>query len=554
MKFTLINRAKQEAFALPTVLIASVVMLIVLLSAVSASSSIRAAIDSQYYNQIAREAVESGLTLATECLRKNANPGWTDASPLRPGSSCNGSSTESGYIIDTPTLKTSFTVGSYSIDADGRTTFNAKGVVSLRRASDSTQVVQTYNQATTRYVQIVPLVTAMWGNYAHTCAVASKQVFCWGDNTYGQLGDTTTTDHLTPQPIKYLNGLQAGTVIDIGVGNEHTCARAWSGGIRKLWCWGHNQYGQLGDGTVTSKSGPVLVTGLLAGLDIQDFSVGAYGTCAIAGSRTFCWGWNPDGQVGDGTTTDRASPTKITGGTLGTQNVIDVATDNYHTCVVTSNADVTVQKAYCWGRNSYGQLGNGTTTNSLVPVQLSGSGITDVDIGSLHTCVLTYNAKLWCTGYNGEGALGQGDTTNRSTVAQVTAVYGATTMTTFSSFSLGGYQTCAVVSGAVYNGKVFCWGRNVEPTDNTIAGDVGDGTKINRLSPTAVTATGVLAGKTIDTVAASGQYTCAFDTQQAAYCWGRNDFGQLGDGTTTTPRLNPVSVNTSLFNPVYTDF
>lgn len=535
MKFTLINRAKQEAFALPTVLIASVVMLIVLLSAIGASSSIRSAIDNQYYNQIAREAVESGLTLATECLRANPNPGWTDASPLRPGSSCNGSASESGYVIDTPTLKTSFTVGGYTVDADGRTVINAKGIVSLRGASSPSSVVRTYDQTNRRFVQIVPLMTSMGGNAFHTCVVASKQVFCWGDNSTGQLGDLTTTDHSTPQPIKYVNGLQAGTVIDVGTGNGHTCARAWSGGIRKLWCWGDNGNGQLGEGTTTDKTGPVPVTGLLTGLDIQDFAVGAYGTCAIAGSRTFCWGWNPDGQIGDGTTVQKNTPTKIIGGALGTQNVVDVSTDNYHTCVAISGGS-----AYCWGRNSYGQLGNGTTTNSLVPVQLTGSGITDVEIGSLHTCVLA-SSRVWCTGYNGEGALGYGNTTNRTTVGP--AVTGAMGTTAVTSFALGGYQTCAVAAG-----KVYCWGRN---TDGP--GQVGNNTSTNQLSPVAVIATGVLSGKTITTVAASGQYTCAIDTAFAAYCWGRNDFGQLGDGTTTA-RLSPVKVNTSLFKPIYTDF
>ncbi len=470
-------------------------------------------------------------------MRLNPAPTWSDASPLRPGSSCNGSASENGYVIDTPTLKTSFTVGSYSTDTDGRTTVDAKGIVSLRSTSSPTTVVRTFDQNSSRFVQIVPLVTAMRGNAFHTCSVASKQVFCWGDNTYGQLGDTTTTAHLTPQPIKYLNGLQAGTVVDIGVGNEHTCARAWSGGVRKLWCWGHNQYGQLGDGTVVGKSGPVPVTGLIAGLDVQDFSVGAYGTCAVVGSRTFCWGWNPDGQVGDGTTTDRSSPVKITGGTLSTQNVAHVATDDYHTCV---NTVAAIATAYCWGRNSYGQLGNNTQTNSLVPVQFSGNGVTDVQIGALHTCILA-SSRVWCSGYNAEGALGYGDTTTRLKIGP--AVTGAMGTTSVTSLSLGGYQTCAVAGG-----KVYCWGRN---TDGP--GQVGDGTSANKLSPVAVVATGVLNGKTISTVSASGQYTCAFDIQSAAYCWGRNDFGQLGDGTTTN-RLVPVKVSTSQFNPVYTDF
>jgi alpha-tubulin suppressor-like RCC1 family protein len=553
MKLKLRGTIRYEGFALPTVLIASVVMLIVLLSAVGASTSVRSALDSQYYNQIAREAVESGLTLATECLRINSSPGWTDASPLRPGSSCNGSGTESGYVIDTPTMKTSFTVGSYSVDADGRATISAKGIVSLRRTSTPTESVRTFEQTTRRFIQVVPLVTSMAGNAFHTCVVASKQVFCWGSNSAGQLGDQTLIDHATPQPIKYVNGLQAGTIIDVGVGNYFSCARAWSGGIRKLFCWGDNSYGQLGDNTTTNRTGPVPVAGLLTGLDIQDFSVGANGACAIAGSRTFCWGWNPDGQIGNGDATGAIQklPVKIIGGTLGTQNVVDVATDNYHTCVVAidpayanpplPDTREVHQRTYCWGRNTSGQLGNGTTTSSLVPVQLSGTGVTDVEIGSLHTCILTYNGKMWCTGFNGEGALGYGDTATRLSIGP--AETGAMGTNPITSMSLGGYQTCAVAAS-----KVYCWGRN---TDGP--GQVGNNTSTNQLSPVAVTATGVLSGKTITTVAASGQYTCAFDTASVAYCWGRNDFGQLGDGTTTA-RLTPVKVNTGLFKPVYMDF
>ena len=538
MKVTLIGRAQNQGFALPTVLIASVVMLIVLLAAISASASIRAALDSQYYNQIGREAVESGLTLATECLKLNPTPAWSDASPLRPGSSCNGSASESGYVIDTPTLKTSFTVGNYSTDADGRTTIKAEGIVNLRRTSSPTETVRTFDQSTTRFVQIVPLVTRMWGNAFHTCTLASKQIFCWGENVDGQLGDGTTTDHLTPQPIKYTNGLQAGTITDIGVGNGHSCALAQS----KVWCWGDNQYGQLGDGTTTNRTTPVQVGGLIAGLTVQNLSVGAYGTCAIVQSRAYCWGWNPDGQVGDGTTIDRSSPTKVP----LLINMDQIATDNYHTCIHT-----TANTVYCWGRNTSGQLGNGTTTNSLTPVQLTlptpTTPLKEVGIGSAHTCVSgPLNGagvdRLFCTGYNTEGGLGNGTTTNRTTVG-ATPIAGAMGTAAVTSFSLGGYQTCAVAAS-----KVYCWGRN---TDGP--GQVGNNTSTNQLSPVAVTATGVLSGKTMTDVFASGQYTCAIDTQFAAYCWGRNDFGQLGNGTTTNS-LVPVKVSTSQFKPIYTDF
>jgi alpha-tubulin suppressor-like RCC1 family protein len=111
------------------------------------------------------------------------------------------------------------------------------------------------------------------------------------------------------------------------------------------------------------------------------------------------------------------------------------------------------------------------------------------------------------------------------------------------SLSLGGYQTCAISLG-----KAYCWGRNDDGP-----GQVGDNSVINRSLPVAVYATGALTGKTLIAVAASGYYSCAIGNDYAAYCWGRNTFGQLGDGTTTN-RLQPVKVNTSQFKPIFTDF
>jgi alpha-tubulin suppressor-like RCC1 family protein len=532
MKFTLINRAKQEAFALPTVLIASVVMLIVLLSAIGASSSIRSAIDNQYYNQITREAIESGLTLATECLKQNPTPGWTDASPLRPGSSCSGSASESGYVIDTPTLKTSFTVGAFTTDAEGRSIINAKGVVSLRRASSPTTVTQTIDQTTRRALQIVPLFANLSGNDSHTCALASKQVFCWGSNTYGQLGNGTTTNSLTPKAIKYTNGLQAGTITKIGTGNAHTCALSQS----QVWCWGTGTYGQLGIGTApTAVTNPTKVTDL-EGFTVQDLSVGAYNTCAVVNSRAYCWGWNPDGQLGDGTTVNKLVPTKAsTASALSTVNVTQIATNDYHTCARKSD-----NTAACWGRNTSGQLGNQTNTSSLVAVAFYGNGVTQVEVGSHHTCIMA-SSRLWCTGDNAYGQLGYGNTTDRN--FHNGAVAGAMGANLVTAYSLGDYHTCAISLG-----KAYCWGRNADGP-----GQIGDNSSTNRLSPVAVYATGALSGKTMTDIFASDFHSCAVDNTKKAYCWGRNSYGQLGDNTTTN-RLVPVAVYTANFKPVFTDF
>jgi alpha-tubulin suppressor-like RCC1 family protein len=531
MQLTLINRFKNDGFALPTVLIASVVMLIVLLSAVGASSSIRSAIDNQYYNQIAREAVESGLTLATECLKQNPNPGWTDASPLRPGSSCNGSTTDT-YIIDTPTLKTSFKVGSFTTDADGRAVISAKAEVSLRRASAPTQVTQTFDQTTRRALQIVPLFADLSGNDSHTCALASKQIFCWGDNAYGQLGTGTTTDSLKPTPIKYTDGLQAGTITKVGTGNAHTCALSQN----QVWCWGTGSYGQLGIGTAPSAVTTPTKVDALASFVVSDLSVGAYNTCAVVSSRAYCWGWNPDGQLGDGTTVNKLVPTKAsTASALSTVNVTQISTTDYHTCA--RKVDNT---AACWGRNTSGQLGNQTNTSSLVAVAFYGNGVTEVRTGSHHTCILA-SSRLWCTGDNAYGQLGYGDTTDRNQHGG--GVAGALGANAVTAYSLGDYHTCAITLG-----KAYCWGRNVDGP-----GQIGDNSSTNRLSPVAVYAGNYLNGKTMVDIFASDFHTCAVDSAKKAYCWGRNSYGQLGDNTTTN-HLQAVPVYTANFKPVYTDF
>lgn len=532
MKLTLMRFSNNNGFALPTVLIASVVMLIVLLSAVSASSSTRSAIDSQYYNQIAREAVESGLTLATECLKINPTPGWTDASPLRPGSSCNGSASESGYIIDTPTLKTSFTVGSFTTDADGRATINAKAQVSLRRTSAPTQVVQTYDQTTRRTLQIVPLFAELSGNDSHTCALASSQIFCWGGNAYGQLGNGTTNSSLTPKAINYTNGLQAGTITKIGTGNAHTCALAQS----QVWCWGTGSYGQLGIGTTPATvTVPTKVTAL-EGFTVQDLSVGAYNTCAAVNSRAYCWGWNPDGQIGDGTTVNKLVPTKLpTASPGGTKNVIAISTTDYHTCMAASDGTV-----YCWGRNNYGQLGNNTTTNSLTSVQALGSGVTDVATGSHHSCVMA-SSRVWCWGFNGNGQLGYNDQVNRDQHGG--AVAGAMGTNAVTKMSLGDYHTCAISLA-----RAYCWGRNYDGP-----GQLGDNSQTSRLQPVAVYTGNHLNGKTMVDIFASDFHTCAVDNAKKAYCWGKNTYGQLGDNTTTN-HWQAVPVYTANFKPVYTDF
>jgi hypothetical protein len=193
----------------------------------------------------------------------------------------------------------------------------------------------------------------------HTCALTSAGgVKCWGSNYFGQLGDGTTTDRHTPVDV---SGLQSG-VAALAAGFGHTCALTSAGGVT---CLGWNAYGQLGDGTTIERHTPVDVSGLQSG--VAALAAGDFHTCALTSAGGVkCWGRNEYGQLGDGTTTDRNIPVAVSGLASG---VVALAAGEAHTCAVTNDGGV-----QCWGDNSSGQLGDGTTTVRITPVAVVGFG------------------------------------------------------------------------------------------------------------------------------------------------------------------------------------
>ena len=233
------------------------------------------------------------------------------------------------------------------------------------------------------------------GGSDHTCALTSGGgVKCWGGNASGQLGDGTTTDKLAPVDV---SGMTSG-VSAIAAGYFHTCALTSSGRAK---CWGLNDYGELGDGTTANRLTPMDVSGLIS--DISAIAAGGAHTCALTSSGgAKCWGWNKYGQLGDGTTTDKLTPVDVSGLTSG---ISAIAAGVAHTCALTSSGG-----AKCWGWNKYGQLGDGTTTDKLTPVDVSGltSGISAIAAGFYHTCALTSSGGVKCWGANSYGQLGDG--------------------------------------------------------------------------------------------------------------------------------------------------
>jgi alpha-tubulin suppressor-like RCC1 family protein len=346
------------------------------------------------------------------------------------------------------------------------------------------------------------------GEY-HTCGVtAGGGVKCWGSNEYGQLGN----GKFGYGPILAdVSGLSSG-VDAIAAGRDHTCALTAGGGVK---CWGYNGYGQLGDGTTTHRTTPVDVSGLTSGVDA--ITAGHYHACALTvGGGVKCWGYNGYGQLGDGTTTHRTTPVDVSGLTSG---VDAIAAGEYHTCALTVGGGVK-----CWGRNNNGQLGDGTTTDRTTPVDVSGltSGVEAMAVGRYHTCALTLGGGVKCWGDNGWGQLGDGTWTQRTTPVDVSGLTSGV-----DAIAAGYYHTCALTA----DGGVKCWGRNSY-------GQLGDGTWTQRTTP--VDVSGLTSG--VEAIAAGGYHTCALTVGGGVQCWGYNEYGQLGDGT-TTDRTTPVDVS-----------
>ena len=332
----------------------------------------------------------------------------------------------------------------------------------------------------------------------HTCALTRVGgVKCWGYNGYGQLGDGTAFNSAAPKDV---SGLTSG-VSAIASSNLHTCALTSVGGVK---CWGWNAYGQLGDGTGGNNLVPKDVSGLTSG--VSAITSGGFHTCALnsAGSVK-CWGYNVSGQLGDGTGGNSLVPKDVSGLTSG---ISAITSGNQHTCALTSAGGVK-----CWGYNGYGQLGDGTSGNSLVPKDVSGltSGVRAIASNQHNTCALTSVGGVKCWGYNNSGELGDGTNIHSPVPKDVSGLTSG-----ISAIAPGYNHGCALTSG----GSVKCWGYNGY-------GQLGDGTKINRLVP--IDVSGLTSG--VSAISAGGSHTCALTSLGGVKCWGWNAYGELGDGT-----------------------
>ena len=351
----------------------------------------------------------------------------------------------------------------------------------------------------------VPILTEITLGSFHSCSILDDgSVSCWGSNEFGQLGDgTRESKHI---PTKVL--LPQGKRVDgLSSGSYHNCAIIDDDTFR---CWGSNEFGQLGDGTSIERTSPVIVS-LGGGKTATSVSSGEGHTCSILNDKTIkCWGDNSNGQLGDGTRTGSHSPIAVNLG--GSDLAISISSGSYHTCALTTTRDVK-----CWGDNYHGQLGLGDNVDRLVPNLVTLPADTDVisiSSGSFHTCAVLNNGEVYCWGFNAYGQLGD-SSTNNSNIPVKSRLLENQISTQVSS---GVFHTCSLLDG----GEIACWG------DNTV-GQLGDGTSTSSTIP-------IIADLPVDSAALSisvGQrHSCSILDDATLYCWGYNEFGQLGDGTT----------------------
>lgn len=327
----------------------------------------------------------------------------------------------------------------------------------------------------------------------HSCAIQAQTVLCWGKNDNGQLGDGSFTDRSTPAAVSGLTP----PIRKVAAGGFFSCALSVAGAV---YCWGDNSHGQLGDGTITDRVTPIPVAGL--GPGVREIALGDMHACAlVADGSVACWGRNDWGQLGDGTVVSRATPGRV----AGLPPVLSVATGWGHTCVATDAGTV-----LCWGSNAYGQLGASTpdfrSTPAEVPL-LTGSAT--VAAGDNFTCSLSNAGAVKCWGDNAFGQLGDGSTTSK---ASPTDVIGLASRVTW--ISAAGWHACAMMG----EGVLKCWGWNQY-------GQLGDGSTANRVSPTKVPA---LVSTLID-LAVGDHHSCIRTLRGGVKCWGRNAYGQSGD-------------------------
>ncbi len=356
-----------------------------------------------------------------------------------------------------------------------------------------------------------PAFHAIAAGAAGTCALtADGAALCWGAGSAGELGvGSARMLTATRSPVRVRTEARLSS---LAAGERFACGLAVAG---RVFCWGGNLFGQLGDGTDSWRTTPVPVR---SDAPFASLAVGHEHACGLtAEGRASCWGSNYYGELGDGSEGDHAVPAPV----RTDLRFASLAAGEDHTCGLTPEG-----RAFCWGSDGAGQLGSESTDSARVPTAVSGGHVfASLAAGAAHTCGVTVRGRVLCWGANHRGQLGDGaggdDTSGANREAPVPVAGG----TAFARVFAGAAHTCALTA----DGAAWCWGENA-------AGQLGDGTAERRTAPVAVAG-----GLRFTALSAGAEHTCGVTADGSAWCWGGNGTGALGNGETRESRV-PVRV------------
>ncbi|PRP96103.1 RCC1 domain-containing protein [Enhygromyxa salina] len=367
---------------------------------------------------------------------------------------------------------------------------------------------------------------------SHTCAVIEGgRVRCWGLNNVGQLGYGNLDNIGDNEPASSAGDVVVGAkALRVHVGAHHSCVYLMDETVR---CWGYGSTGQLGLGNnenVGDDEFPFSVNPVSINTNVIDVFAGGSHSCALVGAGNVrCWGLNSSGQLGYGNNTSLSIPLTVDLNLGGV--VTELAVGRSHNCALLDDG-----KVRCWGLNNRGQLGYGNTENigdtetpgSVVPVPIlpqglpDGTLVTQIGLGSEHSCVLYETGDALCWGDNFYGQLGQGDTTTVGDNETLATLFPIDLGGDAAKLALGKHHTCALLT----DGGVKCWGRN-------LYGQLGRG-DISHIGDDEAPADvqTIELGGTATWITAGDYHTCAIVNGHQIRCWGFNDYGQLGYGDT----------------------
>ena len=556
----------QHGFILPTILAISFAIIAVMVGLLLVTSTTYKSGYVDHYQKLADEAAEAGVAYATACLTLSSHiQTWGPAANggakpnLAPTTDCAGTSAypSNTYVYNSSTVRTYFSVGDLDYSLQFSAQISALGYAQVLKSDGTVEKTYTSVQkkAITWPTEVVGQMSASGSH--RTCALVTYTVYCWGYNAYGQLGDGrylgtgdieqgSSIDSLVPVKVHKAAGVMAGKqIVKIFAAQHHNCALSSDG---LMYCWGFNNVGQLGTGDMTDSPVPVQVGGALAGKTITDIGGTNSASCAIAEGKIYCWGTNANGVTGRNTTSGSTlTPSLVTASNTATT----LATSYTATALSTSGSRsktmcaIVSGKAYCWGDNNNGSVGNGTTSSSVtVPTKVTDTGVLSgktvtaisqdgyVSSGSggyPHVCAIADGAA-YCWGDNNSGQLGDNSTTDRSSpVAVVTS--GVLSGKTIEDIQSGLNHTCVRANSAAY-----CWGNNG-------SGQLGDGTNTQRIVPVAAAQqAGKLTSSNVLAIGGGSNRGCAVVTDGRTFCWGLNGQGQIGDGTTTNRNVPTESL------------